>query len=180
MDFYIDIKYREVVKRPFPWIFKKKTRIPKEVYIFSKRGKNGTSSFGIDIDHPNITQERMSTSIMYHILNGTDDCHTRFFGIDTLVKGTLFYDILQEIPYWMPKNIMDIELYANTYILPRVDFNKLVEQDKIDFLPNRKLSMPEIKEAIKLHVDYPSEELYKNAEWIYQLHKFYTELEQQL
>lgn len=181
MDFYIDVKYREVYKRTFPWLRKELFYHIDAVHISYGPGKWAILGRRYYKQHSDIRD-----GLIKYVEDIRDvwrkDGHEpiRIFSMGN-VQSMLVYSLFKEVkPEWLPPGIVDIETYAYCYVFPKIDFNKLVEQDKIDFLPNRKLSMPEIKEAIKLHVDYPSEELYKNAEWIYRLHKFYTELEQQL
>lgn len=180
MNYYIDVKYTKRSNWALPY-FKRETSYQVEAIFITCERKGGVYSATIDRKRYGGKPKEMADAVVRDILmRNCDNEPVMLFGVDTAIKAAIFYDLLPDIPYWMSKNIMDIQLYADMYILPNVNFEKLAEQDKIDFIQTRPLSLPEKKDVIRLHTDYPIKGTKSNSEWAYYLHKFYTELEKGL
>lgn len=180
MNYYIDVKYTKRTKRTLPYLKKETVYGIDHISITCER-KGGIYSAKIDRKRYGDKPKEMADAVVRDILmRNFDNEPVILLGVDTTIKAAILYDLFTDIPYWMPNGIIDIQLYADTYIIPRVDLNKLAEQDKIDFIQTRPLLLQEKKEVIRMHADYPKIGTQIPTVWMYHLHNFYKELEKDL
>lgn len=170
MDFYIDITVEEKQVRTVPWLRKETVYTIGLLRICTEKQNRIIGG-----DKRFLTQ-KLHTFFTDHS-NGEP---ITIYGYNVGFKWHLFNKIFGDnIPEYLPEDIIDIQAYANIAVIPKIDFEKLHEDGAINYIPTREMSIQEKKDLLRMHKNYPVG-FTDTSRYAMRLHKFYKQLEESL